>query len=115
MPTMDEYWQAVQENVCPRCVDSDGTGECRMGTGQCCNIRGHLPKVVDVVNGTYSSTMDPYVEQLRAVVCSQCEHQDTHGVCSRRDEVDCALDRYFPLVVQVIENVGFRARLREAG
>jgi hypothetical protein len=42
---------------------------------------------------------------LRKNVCSECRHQSSDGTCSLRRSLDCGLDRYFPLVIEAIEEV----------
>ncbi|MBM2841002.1 MAG: hypothetical protein HW412_1530 [Bacteroidetes bacterium] len=49
--------------------------------------------------------MEPYIEALRKNVCADCLHQSPDGTCSFRSNVDCGLDRYFPLIVEAIEEL----------
>jgi hypothetical protein len=111
MPTHDEYWEALQAKVCTRCLDGSGDGNCRIAGDGFCAMKIYLPNIVDVVNSVYSHSVVPYEEQLRKVVCRSCTHQSAAGTCSLRDEVECALDRYFPLIVEVIEEMQKKSHL----
>lgn len=110
MPTYDEYWEAVQEKVCVKCLDGDGRGGCRIGKDEVCALKSYFPAVIDVVNSVYSHSIIPYEEELRRRVCTVCRHQSVNGVCHLREQVECALDRYFPLLVEVIEETQRRAQ-----
>jgi hypothetical protein len=55
--------------------------------------------------------MIPYEEELRKRVCFHCKNQTSDGRCSLRENVECTLDRYFPLIVEVIEETQMRERL----
>jgi hypothetical protein len=105
MASMDQFMHAVQERVCANCIDSDGYGTCRLSASQQCAVTLYLPKIVETVLSVQSERMDPYVQELRRVVCGQCTHQSADGKCSLRTELECGLDRYFPLVVEAIEEV----------
>ena len=99
------YWQAIREKVCLKCVDGDGSGNCRLDPVVECAIQQYLPLIVQAVGRVASEEMEDYVRALRAITCAQCSHQSVNGYCMLRKDVDCALDRYFPLVVEAIEEV----------
>jgi hypothetical protein len=103
--SLQGYWDAVQRKVCQKCIDGDGHGNCRLGTVDECALKVYLPQIVEVVLATRSPHIDPYVQGLRQKVCGGCRHQSAEGNCLLRNEADCALDRYFPLVVEVIEEM----------
>lgn len=103
MPTQEEFWQKLQAKVCMKCLDGDGHGNCRIAGSGFCAIKTYFPLIVDVVQSVKSDSIVPYEEQLRQRICRTCEFQLPQGRCVLRDEVECALDRYFPLIVEVIE------------
>jgi hypothetical protein len=109
MPTQEDYWQALQTKICSKCLDGDREGNCRIDQNGFCAMKVHFPAIVEVVNSVYSHSIVPYEEQLRKKVCGTCTYQSTSGLCAMRDEVECALDRYFPLIVEVIEETQRRA------
>lgn len=111
MPTQEEFWQVLQERICVKCLDGKGDGTCAIGGEDACALKAHLSIIIEAVNSVYSHSIVPYEEQLRLKVCSVCTHQSPEGECAMRNSVDCALDRYFPLIVEVIEETQKRAHL----
>ncbi|HEX9657416.1 MAG TPA: hypothetical protein VGB89_10945 [Bacteroidota bacterium] len=105
MEQLDRYWEAVRRMVCEKCIDGDGTGNCRLTPGQECALQNHLPEVVRTVLSVKSSQVQPYVDALRVGACSVCNQQAPDGTCTLRTQLDCGLDRYFPLVIEAIEAV----------
>ena len=106
MTEVNKYWEAVQANVCAHCIDSDGKGACRLAGDVECGLSRYFPDVVETVLSVQSNNLGPYVRALRENVCAVCEHQSKDGACLVRTEVDCGLDRYFPMVVGSIESLG---------
>ena len=105
---LQEYWEAIQAKVCVKCIDGDGAGSCRLDPSRDCGVKGYLPLIVYAVNRVNSDRVDDYVAELRATVCAQCKHQTPDGKCNFRSNVDCGLDRYFPLIIDAIEGVNLR-------
>ena len=99
------YWQAIRTKVCTKCIDGDGFGNCRLDPAIECALQQYLPLIVQAVSQVKSAEMEDYIRELRAITCTQCSRQSVNGYCMLRNEVDCALDRYFPLVVEAIEEV----------
>jgi hypothetical protein len=111
MLTEQQYWQAIRTKICAKCVDGDGNGGCLVPHNAECAMKTFFPQVLEVVGSTYSTSIMPYEEQLLSRICSACTNQSPTGMCVLRDDVDCALDRYFPLIVEVIEEAQLRDRL----
>jgi hypothetical protein len=112
MEDLDKYWQAVQGRVCRKCVDGDGHGNCRISDQEECGLKLHFPRIVETVLSMRSSTLEPYVNALRQNVCTHCQHQLPDGTCKVRADIDCGLDRYFPMVIEAIE--GARSQTENA-
>ena len=102
---LEQYWDVVKDQICLKCVDGDGEGGCRLLSDVDCELREHFPLIVGVVNNVYSSKIEDYIRRLRLEVCAQCKSLEDNGGCHRRNDVDCALDRYYPLVIGAIESV----------
>ncbi len=111
MTTQNDYWLAIQAKVCVKCLDGDGNGNCHITDDRMCALQTYLPKILEVVNSVYSHSIVPYEEQLREKVCGPCSQQSSNGACSFRDNAECSLDRYFPMIVEVIEETQKRAHL----
>lgn len=107
MAEIDKYWEAIQKNVCAHCIDSDGKGFCRVASATECGLKQFFPAIVNTVLSVQSENLGPYVRALRENICSVCEHQSADGACLVRAEVECGLDRYFPIIVESIEGFKF--------
>ncbi len=102
---VDQYWAAVQNRVCVKCIDGDRHGNCRLAPQFECALKAYFPGVVRVVKSTSSENVLDYVAALRKEVCAQCREQSLDGRCYVRSMLDCALDRYFPRIIEAIEGV----------
>jgi hypothetical protein len=105
---MDEYWKAIEAKVCVKCIDGDGAGNCRLDPAIACALQQYLPLIVRAVERVSSDRVEDYIAELRGIVCAQCIHEAPGGRCMVREQVDCALDRYFPLVIDAIEEIKAR-------
>lgn len=103
--TMDLYWDSIRQNVCRKCIDGDGRGGCRLPIDEYCGLDRFFPEIVRTVRSVHSDSFQDYVDALRVNICRTCDHQFPNGVCRKRDTLECALDRYFPIVIKVIESV----------
>jgi hypothetical protein len=101
---MDRIHGAIRQNICRKCMDGDRTGYCRLSEGAQCAIDAFLPTIVETIANVQSSSYEDYVNALRHNICAQCHHQMSNGICVKRDTLECALDRYYPLLVDVIES-----------
>jgi hypothetical protein len=110
---MENYWDALQERICRKCIDGDGRGNCRLPVDEVCSVKKFLPQIVATIVNVKSDSYDAYVHALRRNVCILCDWQREDGTCGRRTNLECALDRYFPLVIQVVESMN--AELQATG
>lgn len=111
---MQEYLEAIRRRVCSVCIDGIFENDresvrCGLPKDRTCPIERHLPQVIEIVESIDSPWMEDYVELLREKVCSNCE-QTEEGVCDFRLKTDCALDTYFMLVAEAIEEVRDRKK-----
>jgi hypothetical protein len=67
-----------------------------------CPVYGQLPRLITLVRLVRSDSIEPYVEEVRRVICETCPMGGADH-CERREHLDCALDLYLPLIVQTIE------------
>jgi nucleotide-binding universal stress UspA family protein len=101
----ERYLLAIREKICTKCIDRTSAGICAASTFESCAINRYLPEIIDIVLTTGGNNLGAYTARLREKVCSVCQHQSPDGRCDLRDDVDCALDRYFPLVIEAIQEV----------
>lgn len=93
----------LREKICPSCARFTSGRTCSLPKDRPCTLFTNLSGVVEIVRGTHSAKIDPYVDVLRGKVCAACHFEDDHGSCPCRTNVDCALDSYYPLIVETIE------------
>jgi hypothetical protein len=103
MVASNELWDEVAMSVCSICVDH-ANGACRLRDPDDCTLRSRFGEVVAAVSSVHDERFGPYVIALRERVCSDCRHQLPLGRCNVRDGVGCALDRYYALVIEAIED-----------
>jgi len=109
-PDEQFYRELIEERICSHCIDAGEGGMCHISIRQECAVQRFIPGIIEAIESVESPAMEPYENMLRRIVCESCAHQSSNGKCIVRDELDCALDRYFPLIVQVIEEARGRAR-----
>lgn len=102
---MDRYWESIREKVCRKCIDGDGKGNCRLQRHDSCALQEFHPAAFSLVAALEADSYDAYVQTLRARICFACEHQTADGVCRKRQSLECALDRYYPLIIDVDERL----------
>ena len=101
---MSTYWEEIQQRICHKCIDGDGKGNCRLPAGETCALKAFLPEIVSTVANVKTDSYDAYLGALRRHVCILCDWQTPDGVCKKRNDLECALDRYYPLVIEIIEH-----------
>lgn len=107
MTQMNAYEEAIRTKVCAHCIERTGRGICVTQQWEDCALNRFLPEIVGIVNAVKSDSLHDYVHELRSKICVSCkDNQD--GVCGLRNTLECALDRYFPLVVEAVEQVNAR-------
>ena len=115
MQDEQKYLEEIQTRICPKCIDGDGHGNCLLSRTTECTMKRFFPQIIEVVRSIYSTSMEPYEVALRAKVCGSCVSQSRDGKCTLRDDVECSLDRYWPLIVQAIEEMDLKQRLTSSG
>ena len=99
----DRVKARIQKQLCPICINAVAEGSCSvLNEGKDCPLLLHLDRIIDAVTAVSSDEMQPYIDRLRKIVCSNCLNND-RGACHERDALNCTLDIYFPLVVSIIE------------
>jgi hypothetical protein len=102
-PQMQEYLDAIRQQVCTRCVERPPGGPPCAPLGKACGVELHLPLYVEAVQQVKSGWIEPYLNNIHENVCSQCVQHNAKGC-------PCPLD-YLPiLIVQAIETVDERRR-----
>ena len=99
----DHIETALRKRICSVCIEAQPDGSCGLPAQYPCTLFRHLDRVIKVVTGTNSGSMEVYMSRLRELVCSSCRLDLTSGDCGRPEDRICPLDFYFPQVVEIIE------------
>jgi hypothetical protein len=102
---MEAQWDVMKQRICRKCIDGNGKGNCRLPMNESCALEAFFPELIRVVRNVQSSSYEDYIAALRSDICSRCDHQMPDGTCRKRVSLECALDRYYPLVLDIIEEV----------
>lgn len=105
MTAMKEYLEAIREKVCAVCVDSDEEGKCTLNSKEICAVEMFLPKIVEIVKNRKSNDIWDYYEEMKSKICAECNAKTKDDSCYLREDANCSLDRYFPLIVDAIRKV----------
>lgn len=93
----------LRERLCPSCVRYTSQHTCSLPPTRSCALFANLPAIVEIVRKTHSSSIGPYIDAVRDTVCATCHYEDDHGGCPLRDDLDCALNTYLPIIVEEVE------------
>ena len=103
---LDEYQSELRADVCSHCVERrTGTPPCAP-IGKGCGIERHLSALVEICRTTDSALIDPYIEKLHNMICSECDYKD-------KPACPCPLDYLLQLAVETVEKVERRRKRRE--
>lgn len=105
--SMNLVWESVRMTVCRKCIDGDTKGECRLPNGETCSLERYFPEVSSAITSADVHSMDAIARAVRASVCQRCSY-GTPERCSKRDTLECALERYLPLVAERV--VGMKTK-----
>lgn len=94
--------QQLEERVCANCYARTRDSDCNLRSAGQCPLFTRLDEVIDLVGGVRDFSLQPYQDRIRQIICTTCNEQPNRH-CSRRDRLDCALDVYFPIIVEIIE------------
>ena len=104
----------LRERICPVCVWQLANGACGLPAERKCPIFANLDKLIDIVDSTHDDLIDVYVNRTRQHICANCVMGNPEH-CVRRDELECALDLYLSLAIEVIEEQLQLGRTRPGG
>jgi len=95
----------VRNRICNVCTSRTVDGECGLENPSSCALFRLFPQVAHAIQSVRSDDIQQYVAAIRRQVCTVCSDQAPDGTCETRQQVQCALDAYLLLVVDVIEEV----------
>jgi hypothetical protein len=107
MTLINEYVEAIRTRVCVECIYRTGRGICGDGRWEDCALNRYLSDVIDVVNTVKEKNAEASMAEFHRRICDRCKAA-TGGVCAIRTEAECALERYFPQIVEAVCEVDAR-------
>lgn len=102
MTPREKIEQQLRDRVCSNCYATTPHGECNLRNRAQCPLFARLDEVIEIVGSVRDYSTEPYMDRIRGIFCSTCMQQ-ANGHCARRDRLDCSLEIYFPLIVEIIE------------
>jgi hypothetical protein len=93
----------LEEAVCRVCVHRTADGGCTLTERHECPIFEWAKQLADVVQRTGSDRLADYMKEIQDVICPECM-QEEDGSCEDRDHLNCPLDLYLGIVVDVLED-----------
>ena len=101
--SLAELETIVRDRICGVCSDRTVDGNCGLEQPSACALFRLFPQVAKAIQSVHSNDIADYIQAIRANVCSVCNEQTPDGSCEMRHRVQCALDAYLLLIVDVIE------------
>ena len=101
--TLAEIETIVRDRICRVCSDRTADGTCGLEQPSACALFRLFPQVAKAIQSVQSDDITDYVQSIRQGVCTVCNDQLADGSCEVRNQVQCALDAYLLLIVDVIE------------
>lgn len=102
--SLTELETIVRDKICRVCSDRTMDGNCGLEQPSSCALFRLFPQVAKAIQSVQSDDISEYIQAIRSNVCSVCNEQASDGSCEVRHQVQCALDAYLVLVVDVIED-----------
>ncbi len=91
-----------EQRICRVCVHETATGSCTLTRNRECPIFQWAEQLAEVVAGMESDRLADYMDAVQAIICPECL-QDDKGQCEDRTHLNCPLDLYLGIVVEVLE------------
>jgi len=107
--SMNLVWESVRMGVCRKCIDGDTRGECRLPDDEICSLKTYFPEVLEAITSVNVHSMESIARALRRTVCPRCLY-GTSEHCRRRDTLECAIERYMPLIVERVAEMRMASR-----
>jgi len=101
--SLPELETIVRDRICRVCSDRNVDGNCGLEQPSACALFRLFPQVAKAIQSVQSDEINDYVQAIRQNVCSVCNDQMADGRCETRHHVQCSLDAYLLLIVDVIE------------
>ena len=101
--SLTELETIVRDRICRVCSDRTVDGNCGLAQPSNCALFRLFPQVAQAIQSVDSDDIGDYIQAIRSGVCTACKDQLPDGSCEQRHQVQCALDAYLLLIVDIIE------------
>lgn len=102
MLDMATLHERIKQRLSERIELAEKSTPCPRGKLDLGPLFSHLDDLIQVVESIHDYSTEPYMDRVRQVVCATCRADGTGG-CATRDHGLCGLDKYFDLIVAVVE------------
>ena len=106
---LQDYRDAVAQQVHAICFDRNLDPQSTVNTEAACRIERFLPELVRLARMVGPNDMAAFEAAFERTICAQCGHLDAVGTCPVREQAECCLYRYLPLLYDAICSVQFGA------
>jgi hypothetical protein len=93
----------LEEEICRVCVHQTSDGGCTLTERRDCPVFEWAERLALMVGNLKSNLMADYLAEIQKVICPDCTQKED-GSCADRDHLDCPLDLYLGIVLQVFED-----------
>ncbi|MBI3088468.1 MAG: hypothetical protein HYY91_06290 [Candidatus Omnitrophica bacterium] len=103
--SLQAYRDAVATHVHGICLDRNLDPRSSLKTEAACRIDRYLPELVELAKAAGPRNGAGFEIAVEHTICLQCGHQSWLGACQVRENAECCLYRYLPLVYDAIQRV----------
>ena len=97
--------QVIRERVCTVCMEGLPGGECGLPEGRECPLLAKMPQIIGIVASTHDARIEPYQRKVGKLICEHCTESQPDGDCPHRHDASCALDRYVPWIIEMVDDL----------
>ena len=105
---LQPYREAINQRLHAVCIDRNLDPHSTVNTEADCRIDRYLPQLVALARLSRRDDLQEFTAGVRRTICSRCGNQDAMGACHLRDDTECCLYRYLPLVYDAVLDVSNR-------
>ena len=102
------YREALRRRVCAICLDGADDGHCGLESARRCPVDERLVELVDLLVEMRGRHDTRHAAAVEARICSRCTQREASGRCGMREDGQCALAVFLPLIVEAIDELESR-------
>lgn len=101
-PVRERIQERFRNEICSVCIHDLPNGTCEQRWSGACPLLNRTDDLIAAVRQVEADHIDPYIMRVRETVCATCG-ANHDGICCLRSDLDCALELYLPLVVEIVK------------